>query len=67
MSIQMESETLEFKSEIGNDICKEIVAFANTRGGEIWIGVADDGTVIGVSDPDEAMLRYAVLYSLQSG
>ena len=57
MAIRMESEVLEFKSEIVGDICKEVVAFANTRGGEIWIGVADDGTVIGVSDPDEAMLR----------
>ena len=51
------SEVLEFKSEIVGDICKEVVAFANTRGGETWIGVADDGTVIGVSDPNEAMLR----------
>lgn len=57
MAIRMESEVLEFKSEIVGDICKEIVAFANTRGGEIWIGVADDGTVVGVSDPDETMLR----------
>ena len=57
MSIRMESESLEFKSEIVPDICKEVVAFANTRGGEIWIGVADDGTVVGVSDPDEVMLR----------
>ena len=57
MAIQMESEILEFKSEIVNDICKEIVAFANTRGGELLIGVADDGTVVGVSEPDEVMLR----------
>ncbi len=57
MSIRMESETLEFKSEIVNDLCKEIVAFANTRGGELWIGVADDGTAIGISEPDEALLR----------
>lgn len=57
MPIQMEREILEFKSEIASDICKEIVAFANTRGGEIWIGVADDGAVVGVSDPDETMLR----------
>ena len=46
MAIRMESEVLEFKSEIVGDICKEVVAFANTRGGEIWIGVADDGAVI---------------------
>lgn len=57
MSIRMESETLEFKSEIVSDLCKEVVAFANTRGGELWIGVADDGTAIGISEPDEALLR----------
>ena len=57
MPTQIESEILEFKSEIVSDICKEIVAFANTRGGELLIGVADDGTVVGVSEPDEVMLR----------
>lgn len=48
----IESETVEFKSEVVPDICKEIIAFANTKGGTLYIGVADDGTVVGVAEPD---------------
>ena len=54
---RIESDTLEFKSEIVSDICKEIIAFANTRGGELLIGVADDGTVTGLSDADDILLQ----------
>jgi len=38
-----EGQTLEFKREFSTDIVKEIVAFANTEGGVILIGVDDDG------------------------
>lgn len=53
----IESETVELKTAIVADICKEIIAFANTHGGTLYIGVGDDGTVTGVSDADAAMLR----------
>jgi ATP-dependent DNA helicase RecG len=47
-----ENSVLEFKTESvrAESIAKEIVAFANTDGGTLLIGVADDGTVQGVSD-----------------
>ena len=38
-----ESELVELKSEVVADICKEIIAFANTKGGTVYIGIADDG------------------------
>lgn len=57
MTLRSESDILEFKAELVSDVCKEIVAFANTRGGELLIGVADDGSVVGVSDPDGVLLR----------
>ena len=38
----MESETVEYKREYTDDIRKTVVAFANTSGGEIHIGVEDD-------------------------
>ena len=47
-----ESETVELKSIYIDDIKKEIVAFANTHGGKIYIGVESDGTVCGVADAD---------------
>ena len=46
------SERTEFKSIVVTDIKKEIVAFANCDGGKIYIGIEDDGTVIGVEDSD---------------
>lgn len=52
-----ESDTLELKSELIPDICKEVVAFANSHGGTIYIGVQDDGTVVGVSNADDTLLR----------
>lgn len=40
-----ESERVELKREIIDEIKKEIVAFLNTNGGTIYIGVNDDGTI----------------------
>ncbi len=52
-----ESDTLELKSELIPDICKEVIAFANSHGGVIYIGVQDDETVVGIPNTDEALLR----------
>lgn len=43
-----ESETMELKSKLTNDLKKEVVAFANTKGGKIYIGVEDEGNIIGI-------------------
>ena len=48
-----ESEIIELKAQIVTDICKEVIAFANTRGGTLYIGVEDNGNVL------EAILLYA--------
>ena len=53
----MESKTVEYKREYIDDIKYTVVAFANTDGGKIYIGMEDDGRVYGVSDPDGTMLR----------
>ncbi len=52
-----ESETIELKEIVTDDIKKEIIAFANCNGGKLYIGVRDDGTVIGLNDPDSAALQ----------
>lgn len=52
-----ESETVELKSVVVDDIKKEIIAFANCEGGKLYIGVQDDGTVIGLDDPDGVALQ----------
>lgn len=52
-----ESPTLELKRQVVDSLQKTIIAFANTRGGTIYIGVDDDGTVVGVDCPDQEMLK----------
>jgi len=52
-----ESTTRECKREYTDDIKKTVIAFANTKGGEIWIGVADNGSIAGVDDADTTMLQ----------
>ena len=52
-----ESFNTELKREYTPGIIKTIVAFANTSGGKIYIGVEDDGTVIGVEDTDAVQLQ----------
>lgn len=52
-----ETEIVELKSEVVDDICKEVIAFANTRGGTIYVGVQNDGEVIGVENADKVTLR----------
>ncbi len=49
---QGEGSRLEFKRKVKHPdkIAREFVAFANTRGGAILIGVGDDGTIYGSKD-----------------
>lgn len=44
----------DFKESVGspNELAKDIVCFANTDGGQIIVGVAEDRTIVGVEDPD---------------
>lgn len=53
----MESKTVEYKREYTDDIKYAVVAFANTDGGKIYIGVDDNGQSFGVPNPDDTLLR----------
>lgn len=52
-----ESSTLEVKQIAVPEIKKEMIAFANTKGGTIYVGIADDGTVLGLDNPDQVSLQ----------
>ncbi len=52
-----ETEIIEFKREFVNDLNKEVIAFANTNGGEIFIGIDDDGKVVGLNDIENVELQ----------
>lgn len=49
-----ESLTIEFKSDQAklpdSEIIEAVVAFANTDGGDLYLGVEDDGTITGLHD-----------------
>jgi ATP-dependent DNA helicase RecG len=53
----IENKTIEFKREYVEDIKNTVIAFANCDGGTIYIGINDDGTVCGVNNVDDTMLR----------
>ena len=53
----LESQTVEFKREYTDDIKYAVIAFANTDGGKIYIGITDDGQACGIADIDSTMLR----------
>ena len=48
-----ETEKIEFKANILGDIYKEIIAFANTDGGVLHIGINDDGEAEPLNDVDD--------------
>ena len=55
--MQFETEDIEFKTQFTEDIYKEIIAFANTDGGVIYIGIDDNGNAVGIKNVDETYTR----------
>ena len=55
--MQYESERIEYKSQMIDDIYKEVIAFANTDGGVIYLGIDDKGNQIGIDNVDETYMR----------
>jgi len=47
----------EFKKIFIKDIVKTVIAFANTGGGKIYIGIDDSGQVVGLDNPDNDLLK----------
>jgi ATP-dependent DNA helicase RecG len=43
-----ESETVEFKTSFNVETIETLVAFANAKGGSVYVGIADDASVTGV-------------------
>ncbi|MEX1054891.1 MAG: ATP-binding protein, partial [Rhodothermales bacterium] len=50
-----EGANLEFKRKVPRPerFAKEMIAFANTQGGRLLLGVDDDGAVVGLRDVEE--------------
>jgi len=52
-----ETEKIEFKTNILGDIYKEVIAFANTDGGTLHIGINNSGEAVPLSDVDDTYIR----------
>jgi len=55
MNQYIESETLELKAKYTDTFARELVSFLNAEGGIIYIGIQNDGTVIGVDNIDNTL------------
>ena len=55
---QGESETLEFKSNFGNEVIETLVAFSNTKGGRIIIGISPGNEIAGVIIGQETLQNW---------
>jgi len=54
----IESNRVEFKRELNDSLEKEVVGFLNySEGGEIYIGIDDDGEVKGIENADDTQKR----------
>ncbi|MFR1321943.1 MAG: ATP-binding protein [Adlercreutzia equolifaciens] len=52
-----ETTTLEFKQQLSKSYLKTVSAYANYGTGKIIFGIADDGTPVGLTDPQDTCLR----------
>ena len=48
--LYIESEILELKEKYTDAIVRDIIAFLNTHGGEIYVGITDCGEIKGIPD-----------------
>jgi predicted HTH transcriptional regulator len=62
---QGEGEHLEFKRKAAfpDKIVREMIAFANSQGGTLLVGISDDGEIAGLKHPDDD--AYVIQKSLQ--
>lgn len=63
--IFQETERTELKRVLNDTIQKEIVAFLNSFDGTIYIGVNDDGSILGVENLDETQKKIADIVTTQ--
>ena len=50
--IMLETKHIEYKQKVTPELEKEVVAFLNSEGGAIYIGVDKEGHTVGVASAD---------------
>ena len=51
-----EGASMEFKSKVIDDIKRSVIAFANSGGGILYVGITDSGEVVGLTNADSDMM-----------
>ena len=60
-----ETESVELKEKFDDSFIRAVVSFLNTRDGTIYIGVKDNGEIIGISDTDKTLREIADIITMQ--
>ena len=55
---QGENEHTEFKTSFGDEVILALVAFANTKGGTVYMGISDRGEIKGVYLSKETVAQW---------
>lgn len=55
--MNFETENIEFKAQFSEDIYKEVIAFANTDGGIVYVGIDNEGNAVGLTNVDREYTR----------
>ena len=53
-----ESQTVEFKSSFEKEVIESVVAFANAKGGFIFVGISDSIEILGLEINSETIQSY---------
>jgi len=53
-----ENQTVEFKTSFQKEVIETVVAFANTKGGKIFIGISDSGDILGIKPKPESIQNW---------
>ena len=53
-----EGHQVEFKTSFGKEVIESVVAFSNSEGGKIYIGVSDSGAILGLTALPETIPNY---------
>ena len=56
-SVMPEGTTVEYKREYNEKVNNTLLAFLNTEGGELYLGLSDDGSVYGLEEDPDILAR----------
>jgi len=56
-ALQVETETVEYKEKVNDSLEKEVVAFLNAKGGVIYVGIKNNGDIVGIQNVDKTQLQ----------